>query len=29
MELMEAMRARHSVRSYTDSPLPADVVDVL
>ena len=29
MELMEAMRARHSVRSYTDRPLPADVVDVL
>ena len=29
MEMMEAMRARHSVRSYVDRPLAADVVDVL
>ena len=29
MELMEAMRARHSVRSYVDRPLEADAVDVL
>ena len=29
MELMEAMRARHSVRSYTDRPLDADVVNIL
>ena len=26
---MEAMRARHSVRSYTDKPIPADVADIL
>lgn len=29
MEMMEAMRARHSVRSYVDRSLTADVVDVL
>ncbi|MDO5324950.1 MAG: nitroreductase family protein [Clostridia bacterium] len=29
MEMMEVMRARHSVRRYVDRPLPADVVDVL
>ena len=29
MELMEAMRARHSVRSYTDKSIPADVADIL
>lgn len=29
MTMMEAMRARHSVRSYVDRPLAADVVDVL
>ena len=29
MEMMEAMRARHSVRSYADRPLEADVVDAL
>ena len=29
MELMEAMRARHSVRSYVDRPLSADVVEAL
>lgn len=26
MELMEAMRRRHSVRQYTDSPIPAEVL---
>ena len=29
MEMMEAMRARHSVRSYVDRPLEADAVDIL
>lgn len=29
MELMEAMRARHSVRSYVDRPLDADAVNIL
>ena len=29
MERMEAMRARHSVRSYMDRPLEADVVEAL
>ena len=29
MELMEAMRARHSVRSYVDRPLEADPVNIL
>lgn len=29
MTMMEAMRARHSVRSYVDRPLEADAVDVL
>ena len=29
MTLMEALRARHSVRSYQDRPLPADVVEAL
>ena len=29
MTTMEAMRARHSVRSYTDKPSPADVADIL
>ena len=29
MTEMEAMRARHSVRSYQDRPLPADVVEAL
>lgn len=29
MTTMEAMRARHSVRSYTDKPIPADVADIL
>ena len=29
MTMMEAMRARHSVRSYVDRPLEADAVDIL
>lgn len=29
MTMMEAMRARHSVRSYVDRPLEADMVDIL
>lgn len=29
MELMEAMKARHSVRSYTDKPIEADVLQAL
>ena len=29
MMMMEAMRARHSVRSYVDRPLEADAVDIL
>lgn len=29
MTTMEAMRARHSVRSYTDKSIPADVADIL
>ena len=29
MTLKEALRARHSVRSYQDRPLPADVVEAL
>lgn len=29
MTMMEAMRARHSVRSYLDRPLEADAVDIL
>ena len=27
--MMEAMRARHSVRSYMDKPIPADVAGIL
>ena len=29
MTMMEAMRARHSVRSYMDRPLEADTVNIL
>ena len=29
MDLLEALEARHSVRSYTDKPLPQDVRDTL
>ena len=29
MTMMEAMRARHSVRSYVDRPLEADTVNIL
>lgn len=29
MDLLEAIEARHSVRSYTDKPLPQDVRDAL
>lgn len=29
MELMEAMRARHSVRSYTDRPIGGETLDAL
>ena len=29
MTMIDAARARHTVRSYTDAPLPADVVEAL
>ena len=29
MELLEAIKARHSVRSYQDKPLSAEIVDKL
>ena len=29
MELMEAMKTRHSVRQYTDRPIPAEAVAAL
>ena len=29
MELMEAMKARHSVRQYTDKPIGADILHAL
>lgn len=29
MELMEAVKSRHSVRQYTDRPIPAEVLEVL
>ena len=29
MDISEAMKARHSVRSYSDRPIPEDIVRIL
>ena len=29
MELLEAIRCRHSVRQYTDRPLPREIIQEL